>query len=54
MTPEDVAKGALASMRKGPVHYAGPVNQALATTMKFLPRSTAVSFISKNTRKVYE
>lgn len=54
MPPEDVAKGALSNMRNGPVYVAGPVNRALSLTMRALPRRTAVSFISKNTRKVYE
>lgn len=54
MTPEDVAKGALANLANGPVHYAGPVNSAVAFATRFLPRKTAVAFISSNTRKVYE
>lgn len=54
MTPEDVATGALARLRHGPVHYAGPINRALAASMRLLPRRTAITFISKNTRSVYE
>jgi short-subunit dehydrogenase len=54
MSPEDVAKGALANLRNGPVHIAGPVNRALGAVLSVLPRKASVSFISKNTRKVYE
>jgi short-subunit dehydrogenase len=53
MTPDDVARGALANLGNGPVHYAGPVNFAVATASRFFSRRAAVSFISKNTRKVY-
>lgn len=54
MTPEDVAAGGLANLRNGPVHYAGPVNTLVATATRFVGRRAAVSFMSKNTRKVYE
>ena len=54
MTPDDVARGAIANIANGPVHIAGPVNLAVATSMRMLSRRAAVSFISKNTRKVYE
>lgn len=54
MTPDAVAKGALANLGNGPVHYAGPVNFAVATASRFFSRRAAVSFISKNTRNVYE
>lgn len=54
MTPDDVARGALANLRNGPVHYAGPVNSAVAFAGRFLSRKRAVSFISKNTRAIYE
>ena len=54
MTPDDVARGAIANLANGPVYIAGPVNLAVATSMRMLSRRAAVSFISKNTRKVYE
>ena len=54
MAPEDVASGALARLGRGPVYYAGPLNLSLATAMRALPRRAAVTFISKNTRKLYD
>ena len=33
-----VAKGALANLENGPVHYAGPVNFAVATASRSLDR----------------
>lgn len=54
MSPEDVARGALANLRNGPVYHAGPVNRLVATATRFMGRRAAVSFMSKNTRKVYE
>lgn len=53
MTPDDVARGALANLRNGPVHYAGPVNSAVAFAGRFLSRRRAVAFISKNTSSMY-
>ena len=53
MSPEAVARGALAKLGDGPVYYAGPLNLALATAMRLVSRRSAVDFISKNTRKVY-
>ena len=54
MSPDDVARGAIANLGNGPVHYAGPVNFAVAAATRFVSRRAAVSFISKNTRNVYE
>lgn len=54
MTPEDVARGGLAHLQKGPVYVAGPLNRAVATVTRMIGRKNAVSFMSKNTRKVYE
>lgn len=54
MTPEDVAVGALANLRNGPVYHAGPINGALAVATRLMTRRAAVSFFSKNTRAVYE
>lgn len=54
MSPEDVARGGLANLRNGPVYYAGPINRTVATATRLLSRRAAVSFMSKNTRKVYE
>ena len=53
MQPGDVARGALTHLKKGPVYYAGPVNTAVATAMRFLPKTAAISFISSSTRKLY-
>ena len=54
MSPEDVATGALARLGDGPTHYAGPLNLALATALRAVPRASAVRFMAKNTRKLYE
>jgi len=54
MTPDDVARGALANLRNGPVYIAGPINRAVALATRIVPRKAAVSFISKNTKAVYE
>jgi len=54
MTPDDVARGALANLRNGPVYVAGPINRAVAFATRIVPRKAAVSFISKNTKAVYE
>jgi hypothetical protein len=54
MAPEDVASGALARLGDGPVYYAGPLNLALATTLRAVPRRGAVNFMAKNTRKLYD
>lgn len=53
MTPESVARGALANLRNGPVHYAGPLNTFIASATRMVGRRAAVSFMSKNTTKVY-
>ncbi len=53
MAPADVAREGLANLRKGPVHYAGPLNRALALGMRFATRKGAVRFISKSTREVF-
>lgn len=54
MTPEDVARGGLANLRNGPVYIAGPINRGVAFAGRFMSRRRAVSFMSKNTRAVYE
>ena len=54
MSPEDVATGALARLGDGPTYYAGPLNLALATALRAVPRARAVRFMAKNTRKLYE
>ena len=54
MTPEDVAREGLANLGNGPVLVAGPINKGVAFMGRFMTRRRAVSFISKNTRAVYE
>lgn len=53
MTPEDVARGALANIGNGPVYIPGAMNRLVSVLGRIVGRKRAVEFISKNTRKLY-
>ncbi|MBC7172948.1 MAG: SDR family NAD(P)-dependent oxidoreductase, partial [Polyangiaceae bacterium] len=53
MTPEDVARGALANLDKGPVYIPGAMNRLVSLLGRVIGRKLAIELISKNTRKLY-
>ncbi len=53
MIPEDVARGALANLRNGPVYIPGAMNRFVSLLGRVIGRRRAVELISKNTRKLY-
>lgn len=53
MTPEQVARGAIANLRNGPVYIPGAMNRFVSVLGRIIGRRRAVELISKNTRKLY-
>jgi short-subunit dehydrogenase len=53
MTPEAVAEGALANLRRGPLYIPGSLNRIVYGASKLLPRSAVTRFMSDGTRKLY-
>jgi short-subunit dehydrogenase len=53
MQPEEVARGAIDHLRKGPVYIPGAVNRLAALLGRVLGRKRAVELFSKGTRRMY-